>query len=161
MVFDKHLFNKNKIKYIKGGKPDVKCILCAISSRSPDVTVLEVFRTEKFIVSVNLYPFNPGHLMLFPVRHMEDLSDLTSEEILEMHKLTVKAVSILKEEYNPSGFNIGSNLGHGSGASIAHIHQHIIPRYENEIGFIDIISGTRVFVVDPVEVMEKLKKRFR
>jgi len=99
--------------------------------------------------------------MIFPDRHIEDFAKLTDNEALEIHHLTVKAVSILNEEYNPSGFNIGYNLGSNSGASIPHIHQHIIPRYANEAGFIDVISGTRLFVVDPVEMMERLKKRFK
>ncbi|MDY6935392.1 MAG: HIT domain-containing protein [Spirochaetota bacterium] len=155
-----HLFNTEKISYIKGDKPKVDCILCAIRDRLSEVKILEVFRTESFIVSLNLYPFNPGHLMVFPSRHVENLVDITDEEALEMHHLTTKGINILKDEFNPSGFNIGYNLGQGSGASIAHIHQHIVPRYGNEIGFIDILSGTRVYVSDPVEIMNRLKDKF-
>ncbi len=158
--FRDHLFNTEKINYVKGDKPSIDCILCAIRDRLPEVKVLEVHRTDGFIISVNLYPFNPGHLMIFPSRHVVDFNDLSDEEALEMHHLTSRAIGILKEEFNPAGFNIGCNLGNGSGASIAHIHQHIVPRYENEIGFIDVLSGSRVFVEDPVKVMERLKKRF-
>lgn len=86
---------------------------------------------------------------------------MTDDEAAEMHYLTVKTVSIIEEEYKPSGFNIGYNLGNGSGASIAHIHQHIVPRYVNEVGFLDVLSGTRVIVSDPVEAMERLKEKFR
>lgn len=155
-----YLFNKDKIKYVKGKKPKVKCILCAIAAGSPDVKSLEIYRTENFVVSVNLYPYNPGHLMIFPVRHEEDLHNLTDEEALEMHRLTCRTLSVLKDEYDPPGFNIGYNIGTGSGASIHHIHLHIVPRYGNEAGFIDAIAGTRLFVTDPVEMMKKLKKRF-
>jgi ATP adenylyltransferase len=156
-----YLFNANKLKYAKGEKPGVDCILCSIASRAKDVILLEICRTKKFIVSANLYPYNPGHVLIFPIRHIEDFSDLTDKEALEMHHLTAKTISILKEEYNPAGYNIGYNVGNQSGASIPHIHQHIIPRYGNESGFIDIIAGTRLFVVDPAEMMEKLKKRFK
>jgi len=156
-----YLFNTNKIDYVRGDKPDVECILCAIRDRSEKITCLEVYRTEHFIISVNLYPFNPGHLMIFPSRHVEVLEELTDDEALEMHKLLARAISILDSEFNPSGYNIGCNLGRGSGASIGHIHQHIIPRYENEVGFIDVIAGARVVVVDPVVVMERLRKRFK
>ena len=158
--FNKFLFNFNKLKYVKGERPDVSCILCAIRDHSPEVNVLEVYRTERFIVSVNLYPFNPGHLLLFPARHIEEPCDLSDSEALEMHHLTVVSISILREEFDPSGFNTGVNIGKSSGGSISHLHQHILPRYENEIGFIDVISGTRPVVADPVEIMEKLKKRF-
>jgi ATP adenylyltransferase len=155
-----YLYNSNKIKYVKGEKPDVECILCAIAKRSPKATLLEIHRTKKFIISANLYPYNPGHLMIFPIRHIEDFGKLTDKDALELHRLTIKTLSILKDEFNPSGFNIGYNIGKFSGASIPHIHQHIIPRYGNEAGFIDVLAGTRLFVIDPVDMMNRLKKNF-
>ncbi|HPI91091.1 MAG TPA: HIT domain-containing protein [Spirochaetota bacterium] len=156
-----YLFNTEKIKYVKGQKPKVECILCAIRDKDPVVQSLEVCRKGGCIISVNLYPFNPGHVMIFPERHVADLNGLTDEEALGMHRLLCVTVDILKEEFNPSGFNIGYNLGNGSGASIPHVHQHIVPRYDNEVGFLDVLAGTRVVVVDPVEVMNRLKERFK
>lgn len=156
---DRHLFNTEKIRYVKGKKPDVTCILCAIRDKNPEVAVLEVFRTEKFIASVNLYPYNPGHLMIFPLRHVEDFRELSGDEVSDLHRITSKMITVIEEEFNPLGFNIGFNLGKESGASIAHLHQHIVPRYGNELGFIDILSGTRIMVVDPSEVMNRLRKR--
>lgn len=155
-----YLFNTEKIKYVKGEKPSVDCILCAICSSSPLVKNLNVHTTESFIIAVNLFPFNPGHLMIIPRRHITKISELTENEAGEMHKLLVKTISFLDEEFSPSGYNVGYNLGNGSGASIPHLHQHVVPRYENEIGFLDVLSGTRVIVSDPVEVMERLKIRF-
>ena len=155
-----YLFNTDKIKYVKGDKPCVECILCAIRDKNSSVTSLTVYQSEKFMVAMNLFPFNPGHLMIFPLRHITDISELTAEEALEMHSLLVKSVAILNEEFSPSGYNIGYNLGEGSGASIAHIHQHIVPRYSNEVGFLDVLSGTRVIVSDPRMVMLKLRERF-
>ncbi len=138
----------------------MECILCSIANQTKDVIVLEIYRTPKFIISANLYPYNPGHVLIFPVRHVEDYLMLTDEEALEMHHLTAKTISILKGEYDPAGYNIGYNIGNQSGASISHLHQHIIPRYNNEAGFIDIIAGTRLFIIDPADMMEKLKKKF-
>jgi ATP adenylyltransferase len=156
-----YLFNTEKIKYVRGAKPRVDCILCAIRDRDPAVKSLEVARTGNCIVSVNLYPFNPGHVMIFPLRHVAGPSDLTDDEALEMHRLLKMSIRIITDEYSPSGFNVGYNLGLGSGASIPHLHQHVVPRYENEIGYLDVLAGTRVIVTDPVEVMECLKKHFR
>ncbi len=155
-----YLFNPDKIKYVKGNKPKVDCILCAIAERSPKATLLEIYRTKKFIISVNLYPYNPGHLMIFPIKHITEFGELPDKDALELHRLTVKTISIIKDEFKPTGFNIGYNIGHFSGASITHIHQHIVPRYGNEAGFIDILAGTRLFVMDPVEIMNRLKVRF-
>ncbi len=155
-----YLFNTEKIKYVKGKKPDVPCILCAIRDRSDKVESLEIFRNDVVMASVNLYPFNPGHLMLFPVRHVQNIGDLTDVEAMAMHELLVRACSILGDEFNPSGFNIGYNIGEGSGASIPHLHQHVVPRYPNEVGYLDVLAGSRVVVLDPHEAVERLKKRF-
>ena len=155
-----YLFNTKKIEYVSGKKPDVSCILCAVRDRVEGVQSLELYRTGLSMVTVNLYPFNPGHLMIYPSRHIEDITELTFEEAADIHDLTIKAVKVLRDEFMPLGFNIGYNIGSGSGASIAHIHQHIVPRFNNEIGFIDVLGGTRVFVVDPVIMMERLKERF-
>jgi ATP adenylyltransferase len=156
----KYLFNTDKIKYILNKKNNCECILCAIKDRDNDVKSLELFRTEKMIVTVNLYPFNVGHLMVFPARHIEDLLDLTEEEVLDLHKVVTKSLKILKEEFKPAGFNLGYNMGEESGASIAHLHLHIVPRYKNEVGFLDVLAGNRVVVIDPEEVFFRLKKSF-
>ena len=155
-----YLFNTDKIKYVKGEKPAVECILCAIRDKNPLVKDLTLFRNNSFIVALNLYPFNPGHLMIFPSRHVESITSLTEAEVLGMHKLLKSSIEIIDNEFSPHGYNVGYNLGNGSGASIPHIHQHIVPRYNNEIGFLDVLSGTRVIVIDPLEVMEKLKEKF-
>lgn len=155
-----YLFNTDKIKYVKGDKPSVGCILCAIRDKNPLVKNLNVHTTEKFIIAVNLFPFNPGHVMIFPKRHICQIGEMTDDEAGEMHSLLCKTIQIINEEFNPSGYNIGYNLGEGSGASIAHLHQHIVPRYTNEVGFLDVLSGTRVIVSDPVVVMERLKLKF-
>ena len=155
-----YLFNLEKINYIKGDKPDIECILCGIRDNDSRVKNLEIYRSRSFIVSLNLYPFNPGHLMIFPVRHIEDYSQITDSEASEIHKLTRISIEILRKYFNCQGINIGYNLGPNSGASIKHIHEHIVPRYGNELGFMDIVAGARVFVVDPVSVREKLSELF-
>ncbi len=155
-----HLFSTSKIDYIRGNKPDVDCILCGIRDRSEAVKNLEIFRSGNFIISLNLYPYNPGHLMIFPRKHVEELEDLSEDELSEMNRLVIRSIKILREELAPGGFNIGFNLGEVSGASIRHLHQHIVPRYGNEAGFLDILSGTRVVVIDPNELQKRLIAKF-
>ena len=157
-----HLFNPHKLKYaLKEKSIDAECILCSIANQSQKLDSLEIYRTDEFIVAVNLYPFNTGHLMIFPIRHIELIEDLTESEALQLHKLTIITIKILKSEFRPHGFNIGYNLENAAGASIRHIHQHIVPRYENEAGFLDVISGTKVVIIDPVVVRDNLICKFK
>ncbi len=156
-----NLFNFSKIEYIRGKKrPTVDCILCAIKDKNPEVDSLDVYSTRFSTVCVNLYPYNSGHLLIFPNRHIEDIRKLTDEEILDIEHLTQKSINILEKLYLPAGFNIGYNLGHQSGASISHIHRHIVPRYPNEIGFIDIIGGAKIIIEDPQMTMVRLREAF-
>jgi len=157
-----YLFNSNKLQYATKPKSDDDvCILCSIVDKTEKVNSLEICRTDKFIIAVNLYPFNTGHLMIFPIRHIEHIEDLTEDEALQLYKLTALTIKILKSEYKPHGFNVGYNLGNAAGASIKHIHQHIVPRYKNEMGYLDVISGTKVVIIDPAEVRDNLTSKFK
>ncbi len=155
-----HLFNTEKLKYVTDEKTSAECILCAIRDRDPAVRSLEVARREGFIVSVNLYPFNPGHLMIFPERHVESPRELNDAEALILHRLLSETLSLIEAEFMPEGFNVGYNLGRSSGASIPHLHLHVVPRYGNEVGFLDVLAGTRLVVVDPAVARDRLIKRF-
>lgn len=157
----KHLFIPSKVDYVRGKRPTVNCILCAIINHDKRVVDSGVFRTALMTVALNLYPYNPGHLMIFPNRHIENIEDFTRDELIGMHRLTVLAIKILQKLYQPQGFNIGYNLGESSGASIRHLHRHIVPRYRNELGFVDILSGSKIFVEDPNIALAKLKQSFR
>ncbi len=162
MSFKTQLFIPNKMEYLKGTKrPKVECILCSIIEKDPKVTNLMVYHNDLIGCSVNLYPYNPGHIMLFPIRHLEDPRALTTEEQNEMVKLRNFAMDTLERMYQPNGFNIGYNVGFASGASIAHLHQHIVPRYNRELGFVDIIAGSKIIVEDPNITLEQLIKEFK
>jgi ATP adenylyltransferase len=149
-----------KLNYVKGKRPKVRCILCSIGKRSPKVKNLVVYETEGFTIALNLYPYNVGHLMIFPKRHVIDVRTLKKEEVLEIHRLAKMSLDILDELYKPSGYNLGYNIGSFSGASIEHIHLHIVPRYRNELGFIDIIGGSKIIVEEPSLTKEKLWEAF-
>jgi len=157
-----HLFVPNKRDYIKGNKkPKVGCIICAILAKDPRVENLLVWKDDLWAASVNLYPYNPGHIFLFPVRHIIDLRDLTQEEAQRMFLLTNHCLTILDSLFEPCGYNVGFNIGDASGASIDHLHQHMVPRYPKELGFVDICAGAKIIIEDPLVTVEKLKKAFR
>ncbi len=158
-LFPDNLHAIGKLKYVQELKfSDIECILCEIIQESDKVEVLKIYQDELMAISLNLYPFNPGHLMIFPIRHILDFRELTNEETIHLTKLIKKSQNLLTEMYNPTGFNIGFNQGMSAGASIKHLHVHIVPRYNRELGYIDIIGKTRVLVEGVHTVFEKMKK---
>ncbi|MCB1141078.1 MAG: HIT domain-containing protein [Leptospiraceae bacterium] len=152
----KNLFSINKIHYARGDRPAVDCILCGVTGKDSRVDNLSIAETELSIISVNLYPYNPGHLIIFPKRHLLSITEVTEEEILDIHKLTVKAVNLLSAAWKTTGFNVGYNIGKNSGGSIPHIHQHIVPRFPNEVGFLDVFCNTRIVIYDPFQMKEEI-----
>ena len=157
-----NLFVPNKMPYAKGkNRPDVPCILCAIVEKNERVERLEVHSTELFTISLNLYPYSPGHLMIFPNRHIVDSRELTQDEVYNLHQLQCLSFEVLTRAYQPKGFNVGYNMGESSGASIAHLHLHVVPRYPRELGFMDVIGGARIIIEDPNATQEKLYGLFQ
>ncbi len=154
-----YFFNFEKLTYLNEKKPD-GCILCLVREASPEVADLSVYRDDYFIVSLNLYPYNPGHILIFPARHIEDIRDYTEEEERAQSRLLRTTIDILDELYRPQAYNIGYNMGLSAGASISHIHLHVIPRYPREIGIADLIAGRRVLVEDLMVTRERLKEAF-
>jgi len=161
MQIKRNLFVPSKIKYVRGDKPEVDCILCAVIAGDPKVASLEILRTDLFCICANLYPYSPGHLLVFPNRHMEDVRSYTSREAREMFLLEKVSLDVLDEVYKPQGYNIGYNIGDWSGNSIRHLHLHIVPRYRNELGFVDIITEARIIVDDPRKNLPRLRLLFR
>lgn len=157
----KQLYVPSKMAYVKGKRPDVDCIFCAIAEMDKKVEKLEVCRTKRWVASVNLHPYNVGHLLLFPIRHTVDVRDLTKAEITELHSLQSLSLDVLDAVYAPVGYNIGFNIGRSAGASIEHLHLHIVPRFPNEAGFMDILSETRTIVEDPKQTIARLRKMFK
>ncbi len=148
------------MEYLKGTRPD-GCILCLIRDGSSEVRKLVVHSSPFFIVSVNLYPYNPGHLLIFPKRHLLDVRELSSEEDEELTKLTRAVLNTLDFTHTPNAYNIGYNMGQTAGASIEHLHLHIIPRYPRETGIADIIAGKRVLVEDPNVTVKRVRKAIK
>ena len=160
MKIEKHNIVRGKLGYAKGARPDVDCILCGVARGDPKVDNLIVYRERGYFTTLNLYPYNPGHLMVAPERHMEHIREFSDEDTLEMHRMQVLSINVLERVYGPSGFNVGYNLGDGSGASIPHLHLQIVPRYRTEVGFFDLLSDSRVIVEAPEVTREKLQLAF-
>lgn len=158
MIKRHNLFVPDKLEYAKGERPPVECILCAVAERNKDVVSLEIARYGGFVVSANLYPYNPGHVLIFPERHIVHPRDLTGAEVAALHDLQIVAMNVLESLYGATAFNSGYNTGPSSGASIEHFHVHVVPRYDRETGFIDIIGGAKIIVEDPLITCKRLKE---
>jgi len=106
---------------------------------------LVVARGELVYAVLNLYPYNPGHLMVVPYRRVSELEDLTDAESAELMAFTQKAIRVIKSVSHPHGFNVGLNLGTTAGGSLAeHLHVHVVPRWGGDANFITIIGGSKV-----------------
>lgn len=106
---------------------------------------LVVARGDQVYAVLNLYPYNPGHLMVVPYRRVSELEDLTDAESGELMSFTQRAIRVIKAVSRPHGFNVGLNLGHSAGGSLAeHLHMHVVPRWGGDANFITIIGGSKV-----------------
>ena len=152
-----YFFNFEKMSYVRARRT-AGCILCLIRDRSPDVVNLTVFESTHFLSAVNLYPYNPGHLLVFPKRHLLDVREYDEEEERDLNRTIRILLDALDRTHAPRAYNIGYNMGPVAGASIDHIHLHIIPRYPRETGIADLLAGKRVLVENPTVTAERLAK---
>ncbi len=111
----------------------------------PDEDGLVIARGEQVYAVLNLYPYNPGHLMVVPYRRVSELEDLTDAESAELMAFTQKAIRVMKAVSRPDGFNVGLNLGRSAGGSLAeHLHMHVVPRWSGDANFITVVGETKV-----------------
>jgi len=149
-----------RIKYIRMEKPE-GCILCDKPGQNDDALNYILYRGNKNFVIMNIYPYNPGHLMIVPYRHIANLEGLTEEERHEHFEIVSQSIKVLKQVFNPDGFNIGINAGNVAGAGIDdHFHTHIVPRWQGDTNFMPVISDVRVVPEALAETYEKLKGKF-
>jgi ATP adenylyltransferase len=143
------LWAPHRLDYLRGeNRPldadNQDCPFCDIPTKS-DEDCLIVYRGTHAYVVMNLYPYNPGHLLICSFRHVADLTDLTVYEREEIFELTAHAMKTIRTVSNPEGFNLGMNQGAISGAGVAaHIHQHVVPRWSGDANFMPIIGKTKV-----------------
>lgn len=144
------LWTPHRMAYIKGERKPVGpgaddgCPFCEVP-RMPDEVGLIVARGSGVYAVLNLYPYNGGHLMVCPYRHLADYTDLTVEETAELAAMTQQAMRALRTASAAQGFNIGMNQGAVAGAGIAgHLHQHVVPRWGGDTNFMPVVGHTKV-----------------
>ncbi len=157
------LWSPWRLAYVTGTESATGCIFCHATGPhpNPEREALVLVRGRASYVVLNLYPYNSGHLMVAPNRHIASLADATSEELDEMMRFTRDAEVALREAYQPQGINVGINLGRPAGAGILdHIHIHLVPRWTGDTNFMSVIGNTRVLPEDLSDSAKRLKPIF-
>ena len=138
------LWSSWRLAYVTGGQAPEGCIFCDALTKA-DAASLLLFRGPTCFVILNLFPYNNGHLMIVPNRHVATLASLTPDERDELMVLAQRAEHAVQEAYRPEGLNIGINLGRPAGAGIVdHLHLHVVPRWTGDTNFISVIGQVRV-----------------
>ena len=154
------LWSPWRLDYVTGSKADVGCVFCT-EQTLPEADSLIVHRGAQCYVILNRYPYNPGHLMVLPNRHVPALADLSTEELHELADLTKLAETALVNAYRPQGINVGINLGLSAGAGIReHLHVHLVPRWNGDTNFISVVGNTRVLPEDLQQSTARLRPVF-
>jgi ATP adenylyltransferase len=160
------LFSPWRSKYIesfsRSKEEEEKCILCTAHQSGNDDEHLIVTRGSLCYVIMNLYPYNSGHLMIVPFRHLSVLNDLTEDESAEMMRLVRRMTVALQSVAHPHGFNVGCNIGRSAGAGIdQHIHFHVVPRWNGDTNFMPVLSDTKLISEDMADTLQKLRKALK
>ena len=167
-----------RVEYIYS-LPAEECIFCSVAKSDlprrrmwqehrqpktehrPSNTDFVLYRGEKAFVMMNIFPYNNGHLMVAPYRHIANVEELMQEEVDSLFKLVQKSVKVLKAKMRPQGFNIGMNLGKVAGAGVeGHLHIHIVPRWNGDTNFMPVVSGTKVISQSLQETYKLLREGF-
>lgn len=142
------LWTPYRMVYIQGGNKPAdastgECPFCRAVKRSDEDSLI-IYRGEYCYLICNLYPYNPGHLLVCPYQHLASYLDLPAEQLREFTEITRQAIQMIKHVSSPAGFNIGMNQGEVAGAGIAaHLHQHIVPRWLGDANFLPIVGQTK------------------
>ncbi len=149
-----------RIQYIQMGKPK-GCILCDKPKEKKDVGNYILHRGKNNFIMLNAFPYNPGHLMIAPYRHVASPEALTAAERNEHFELVAKSVKVLKAVFKCEGLNVGINLGRAAGAGIDdHFHTHIVPRWNGDTNFMPVLGDIKVINEALAETYRKLVGKF-
>jgi ATP adenylyltransferase len=149
------------MEYVSDSEGSESCFLCNHLSAGDDQKSHILFRDESVFVLLNAFPYNTGHLMVVPNRHVAELHDLTPGEGSALFELTTRSVDILQEGMNADGFNVGMNLGKVAGAGVpGHLHVHVVPRWGGDTNFMTVIGETKVLPEMIADTDRKLRPLF-
>lgn len=144
------------------GKKETGCVFCKRLAMPDTIKNLILYRGERVFVILNKFPYNSGHTLIVPNRHVGQLERLSRFEADELMALTQAAVAVIKRVMKPNSMNLGMNLGRGAGAGVpGHLHMHIVPRWRGDTNFMPVIGETKVISVPLEPVYEQLRREFK
>ncbi len=147
-----------RMEYILSHK-DKGCFICEAAKAGPSEENLLLFKGDSCLVILNRFPYNPGHLMVAPVRHVGDITQMEPDEHCEMMSLASVCVEVMRELMNPDGFNLGINLGKVAGAGLeTHVHLHVVPRWAGDTNFMPVLADVKVIPEHLVSTYRKLRE---
>lgn len=150
-----------RMAYVKNARKPAPCIFCIKPKERRDAHNLLLHRGRHGLVMMNLFPYNSGHLLIAPYRHVKSLEQLPDEAALDLLRLTTLSLKALQAELKPEGFNLGINLGRVAGAGIEdHVHLHIVPRWNGDTNFMPLFAETRVMPEHLQATYRKLRAQF-
>ena len=153
-----HLWTPWRYAYVTGAEPKSGCIFCNAPKES-DQQARIVHRGQHCYIILNTYPYTPGHVMIVPYAHLDELQKLSADAAQEMMSLTQRMETVLRHLYAPDGINLGMNIGKAAGAGVAgHIHMHILPRWVADANFVSVIGETRVLPEALDVTWERIRK---
>ncbi len=154
----KRLFAPWRIRYILAPKYE-GCIFCSYPKQNRDKENLLLYRGNKAFIIMNRYPYNPGHTLICPYRHVAELGELAVDEKVELIELIDLIIAAIRKEMNPHGFNVGLNIGSVAGAGMEeHLHFHVVPRWNGDTSFMPVLADVQVVPEALEETYDKLKK---
>ena len=154
-----HLWSPWRLSYVTGSARGSGCVFCDAASGRDDALV--VYRGTTSFVILNKFPYNNGHLMVVPNRHIATLAEASADELAEIMTLARRAERAIRAAYEPHGLNMGINLGKPAGAGITdHLHMHVVPRWNGDTNFMTVVGETRVLPEELAVTAERLRPVF-
>ncbi len=156
----KRLWAPWRMQYIEeAAKQTEGCIFCEKPKQNRDEENYILLRGRYCYIMLNAFPYNNGHLMIAPYRHITQVEELTDEEARELFQQLKLSLQALKKAMNPDGFNIGVNIGRPAGAGFDHLHIHVVPRWNGDTNFMPVLAETKVISEHLANTYRKLKQR--
>ncbi|HTY84223.1 MAG TPA: HIT domain-containing protein [Silvibacterium sp.] len=154
-----YLWTPWRYAYVSAADKTTGCVFCEAQKETDDAKARIVYRGENCFVILNAFPYTPGHVMIVPYAHLDELQKLAAEAANEMMALSQRMERVLRRLYHPDGINLGMNIGKAAGAGIAgHIHMHVLPRWVADANFMSVVGETRVLPETLDVTWERMRK---